>query len=764
MAAPSHSTRRMRFGEFELDLFTRELWTNGTKQTLAPQTFQVLHTLIERRGELVTREDLVSHLWPSDTFVDYEQGLKKAVMRLREALNDSAEQPRFIENLPRQGYRFIGEVEVDTVGRDRPAEPIVFAPHLVTQEPEQGNAIRPPLSNSRVVWVIAAVIWAAIILLWQVRILRSVPATLRELKLTQLTANSSENAVVTSAISPDGKYLAFIDASMSIKVKVLETGETQTIAQPESLKDRLADWTIADWFPDSTRFIVNARPPGSLPIYRGPIWSLINSRPGSPEPSIWIVSILGKTAQKLRDDADAFSVSPDGSSIAFGANAGQLGDREIWLMDPKGQHARKIYDAPENAALGGFRWSRDQGRAIYFKLSATSGELVSRDLRGGPAVPLVQFSDWRNLTDFVWLADGRLIYARGEEPSNRYCNFWELRIDARSGKPIEKPRQITNWSGFCIGEASVTADGKRLAFQRWAKQTTVNIADIEANGARISSPRHLTLSPRHLTLNEYVNAAETWTPDSNALVFRSLRDGRMRLFKQSINSDTEEPLVMGAENVGGSAISPDGSWLFYLDCGQEANCDLPTTPVMAIPIGGGTPHQVLTSNTYGRPRCAVAPSNLCVIAEQNEDGKPLIFTAFDALNGRGAEIARFETEPAAEYHWGLSADGTRIGILKFWDDRMHIVPLNGQAPQEVTVKDGTRVAGVFWAADGMGWFTQSKNQGGLVLVYVDLLGNVHPLWELKGGAALYGLPSPDGRHLAIVATSRNNNVWLMENF
>ena len=64
----------------------------------------------------------------------------------------------------------------------------------------------------------------------------------------------------------------------------------------------------------------------------------------------------------------------------------------------------------------------------------------------------------------------------------------------------------------------------------------------------------------------------------------------------------------------------------------------------------------------------------------------------------------------------------------------------------------------------MGWFTQSKNQGGLVLLYVDLRGNVHPLWELKGGAALYGLPSPDGRHLAIVATSRNNNVWLMENF
>jgi len=110
MASPSHPTRRIRFDEFELDFSTRELSTNGTKQTLAPQSFQVLQLLIENRGQLVTREALVRHLWPADTFVDYEQGLKKAVNRLREALSDSAEQPRFIETLPRQGYRFIGEI------------------------------------------------------------------------------------------------------------------------------------------------------------------------------------------------------------------------------------------------------------------------------------------------------------------------------------------------------------------------------------------------------------------------------------------------------------------------------------------------------------------------------------------------------------------------------------------------------------------------------------------------------------------------------
>ena len=103
MATPWRASQRVRFGEFELDLSTRELWTNGTKQTLAPQPFEVLRLLIENRGQLVSHDVVVRHLWPSDTFVDYEQSLRKAVKRLRESLNDSAEQPRFIETLPRQG-------------------------------------------------------------------------------------------------------------------------------------------------------------------------------------------------------------------------------------------------------------------------------------------------------------------------------------------------------------------------------------------------------------------------------------------------------------------------------------------------------------------------------------------------------------------------------------------------------------------------------------------------------------------------------------
>jgi TolB-like protein/DNA-binding winged helix-turn-helix (wHTH) protein len=108
MSATTQPEERIRFGDFDLNLRTRELQKNGDTFDLQEQPFLVLTTLLERSGELVTRGQLIKKLWPSDTFVDFEHSLNKAVKRLREALEDSAEEPRFIETLPRRGYRFIG--------------------------------------------------------------------------------------------------------------------------------------------------------------------------------------------------------------------------------------------------------------------------------------------------------------------------------------------------------------------------------------------------------------------------------------------------------------------------------------------------------------------------------------------------------------------------------------------------------------------------------------------------------------------------------
>ena len=105
-------SRVARFETFELNLKTGELRKGGVKIRLQEQSFQILAALLERPGKLVTRDALRERLWPDSTFVDFEKGLNIAVSKLRQALNDSADEPRFIETLPRRGYRFIGPVEL----------------------------------------------------------------------------------------------------------------------------------------------------------------------------------------------------------------------------------------------------------------------------------------------------------------------------------------------------------------------------------------------------------------------------------------------------------------------------------------------------------------------------------------------------------------------------------------------------------------------------------------------------------------------------
>src|SRR5580698_11245815 len=105
--ALTHTQNAVRFGQFELDLRTRQLTKNGAKIRLSQQPVQVLSLLLERPGEIVTREELRRRLWASDVFVDFDHGLNKSIQKLRDALGDSAGSPRYIETIPRIGYRFM---------------------------------------------------------------------------------------------------------------------------------------------------------------------------------------------------------------------------------------------------------------------------------------------------------------------------------------------------------------------------------------------------------------------------------------------------------------------------------------------------------------------------------------------------------------------------------------------------------------------------------------------------------------------------------
>ena len=141
MVEASPPPRTLRFGPYELDLSTGELRRDGTKLSLQDKPFQILALLVRHQGELVTREELRLRLWPADTFVDFEHGLNTAVKKLRQALDDSAEEPRYVETLPRRGYRFLAPVDVERAAPEPP-------PPAPDPERERTTAARVPGGES----------------------------------------------------------------------------------------------------------------------------------------------------------------------------------------------------------------------------------------------------------------------------------------------------------------------------------------------------------------------------------------------------------------------------------------------------------------------------------------------------------------------------------------------------------------------------------------------------------------------------------------
>ena len=111
MVQPTIPPRIVRFGAFEVDLFTGELRKHGLRVRIQQQPYQILAALLEHPGEVVSRDELVRRLWPNGTFVDFDRGLNAAVTRLRQALSDSAENPRYMETVARRGYRFLNAIE-----------------------------------------------------------------------------------------------------------------------------------------------------------------------------------------------------------------------------------------------------------------------------------------------------------------------------------------------------------------------------------------------------------------------------------------------------------------------------------------------------------------------------------------------------------------------------------------------------------------------------------------------------------------------------
>ena len=264
------------------------------------------------------------------------------------------------------------------------------------------------------------------------------------LKQRQLTDNSSDNPILSGLISLDGRYLAYVDLK-GMHVKAIETGETWTLPQPAELEGRQVKWNLVPaWLRDGAGFIANANTGNLFPDLG----------------SVWMFPALGGPPRKLRDAAEAYAVSRDGSWIVFYTNlSGGLSYREMWVMRSDGSEARKIYEGDDNHGFEGADWSPDGQRLSYVSAQRVGGGLVTRDLKGGP-VHMVLPS---GVQDHIWSPDGRIIYSL-DEPGlwANSCNYWAVPIDTSTGKPKEAASRLTNWAGFCMDSSSPTGDGKKM--------------------------------------------------------------------------------------------------------------------------------------------------------------------------------------------------------------------------------------------------------------------------------------------------------------
>ena len=554
----------------------------------------------------------------------------------------------------------------------------------------------------------------------------------------RLTSNPTENPVSAVALSPDGKYLAYSDKTGTY-LRLMSTGEVHPLLSKHT------DVQFLSWYPDSTQLLAS--------------WpSLPTNKVG-----LWEVSILGGSPRQLSEEGWSASVSPDGSQIAFLkiAGFGETGE-EIWLMRGDGTDQRKVVSASDDRSVFASPvWSPD-GRWIgYQKFRAG----VYRNYPSQAWVELFHLEQGTKslvitepLLDFGlrWLADGRLLYAVDEPPpSKNASNYWSVGIDSNTGRSNGIISRITTGDDL-VDQPSVMANGTRLVFNRVKPQQDVYLAEFFAKGPRLGTPRRLTL-------DDADDLPYDWTPDDKAVLFTSNRNGARNIFRQNIDESSAEVLVSSPEDKFIPRLNPGGSGILYM---------APTNPrdysqvvrLMRAPIGGGPPQTVLESPYIINYQCSRVPADICVLskAEPNQ----FVFSGFDPVKGNPREIARLN-RGVNGWSWSLSPDGTSIAAVTVSasDNRIRVVSLSGLPTHEVTVKDWNSFTSLDWAADGKGFFLSSNPTGRLsTLLFVDLMGNAHPLWRVKNFQSTWAIPSHNGRYLALPAPTISANVWMIDKF
>jgi Tol biopolymer transport system component/DNA-binding winged helix-turn-helix (wHTH) protein len=726
---PANTDGNLRFGMFELDRRAGELRRNGSKVRLQEQPFQILLTLLERPGEVVTREELRSRLWPDDTFVDFEHSINTAVRRLRDALGDSAENPRFVETVARRGYRFLA--------------PVNGVEAAVTSPPLAAAAF----DSTRRWWIagpVGVALFLGIVLGWHAAH-RHASSSISNPSERRLTANAAELPVTAGVISSDGKYLAFTDAS-GLFLRQVDTGETHPVALPVGF---LAKPT--SWFPDGTHLLVTSV-----------------GGPQEPE-SIWEVSVVGGAPRKLVSQGAWPTLCPDGSKMAYLASPTQFKEaalnKEIWVARSDGGEPRKLLGGGEDL-FGAPAWSPDGIHLAYMRGRFASGmpwirsQLEVLDLSTGQSRVVVSAAGLGN--DVAWAPDGRLIYSLAESvPNQNDSNLWAVRVD-RNGHSSE-PTRLTHGTGGA-SLISITTDGKRIAYFRQAVEPDVYIIDLESGGRKATPPRRLTFDER-------ADVPYSWTPDSKSVIFISDRNGAFSIFRQGMQDTEPDTLVRAREHedLAVPRLTPNGRSIVYLiPPASGAPAENPSR-MMRASLSGGPSQEILEAPGISNQQCARLPSTVCIFS-RFEPGHERFFY-FDPEKGLGAEIPKAEINSinAYDFNWSLSPDGRLLAMARREGMKqtptIRLLPLSDGPEKLIPVPGWAGIGTLDWAADGKSlWATGFNSDWSKTLLNVSRNGALHRMLDEKSMMLGWAIPSPNGKHLAIWKAHGDSNVWMLENF
>jgi Tol biopolymer transport system component/DNA-binding winged helix-turn-helix (wHTH) protein len=562
--APAH---RVRFGPFELDLRTNELRKGGRRVRVHDQPLQILRALLDRAGDVVTRDELRARLWPADTFVDFDHGVNSAVRRLRDALGDTADRPKYIETLPRRGYRFIGTIDVDDIAAtapalvDSPAGAPPAAPALSTETPPAATRVVASAARpwSRRWLVVAAALLAialsalALVGRWSDRPPSPSPAWHEAARLT-----FDDGLQTDPSFSPDGASIAYASnaaGAFDIWTQRIAT-DGRRVGAPTRVTTHAADDSQPDWSPD-----------GNSIVFR--------SERGAG--GIFVAPATGGVEVQVADFGYRPQWSPDGRLIVFASSLVAGLNGVLHVIAPNERTPRPLR-AP-GVSGGGFGWRPGSHEVVILNAFRVPFNivLVGVDVETSESVRWTfdqQVIDgFREQTLIVpgerlrWSEDGRTMYFIGESRGLR--SLWRVEVDAAAHRVVGGPIRVTS-TARDANNFAVSRDGHHIAFDGSTRAARLWAYELDgAGGVREGREQPVSLEAAHAE-------GPDLSPDGQSLVSMQSQPGsRQRLEIVARDMATGRDRVLRTvdddrENVAFVRWSGRGTRLSYLHTVRSA--------------------------------------------------------------------------------------------------------------------------------------------------------------------------------------------------